>query len=655
MRKLYSKFIPIIILILGFMSLQTTPVHAQSERLDLLFNRAYNEKDPAVKVKYYQKILEIDPNNSDAYNNMGVAYKDIKMYERAIDAYRQALKDPAYEHPEFAYNNMGLVYSLQKDYKEAIKLFKKAIEINPDFKKAYNNMGVSYKNLGDFDRAMAAFERAVEIDPNFTSAKMNLRKIWRLPDIKADEELQIDKIVNMGNTYFNQGKLSDALEAYNKVLAKDDTKADILDKVELITRKLAYQKWYNKGFQEMQDGDWKRSYESFSRAIKATREQSEIDNVTALQKEVEFRLKKEVFIREIQELYLKGLKFYKNKEWNEALSIYNRIFAMDPNFRDVKSKINECRVAYLFKQGMEALKKEDILQAKSTFKKVIALFPNHVGAKEEINRIENTLKANRVLELLEKAKEKYDKEQYNAASIIFTKVLGLDKNSKEALNAIHNIEEMNQEKKLKSTFSKITVNFFIVIVVILLYFLISKLPKIMQVREYYQQYKDLEKAKVMYEEILRKEPTRRVIYHPLARIYKDLRQNDKIAAIIDIAKDKILDADSSEVPLWYACIGELHRENDNLKDGVDNFEKAHVLMPDNGDIQKKLIVVYEEILMQGRENAEIRFKLAELYFLQGKLDMALAEFELVSRDPNVGEKAKLMLKECLKTSKALKA
>jgi len=423
MKKLYSNFIPIIILLFGFVPFISqsliTPAHAQSERLDLLFNKAYSETNPANKVKYYQKILEIDPNNSDAYNNMGVAYKDIKMYNRAIDAYRQVLKDPGYEHPEFAYNNMGLVYSLQKKYKEAIKNFKKAIEINPDFKKAYNNMGVCYKNIGDFDRAMAAFERAVEIDPRFSSAKMNLRKIWRLPDIKADEEVQIEKIVTMGNTYFDQGKLEDALEAYNKVLAKDDTKIAIQEKVKLITQKLDYQKWYNNGFQEMQDGEWRKSYESFSKAIKKTSNQSEIDNVTALQKEVEFRLKKEVFIREIQDLYLKGLKFYKGKEWNEALSVYNRIFAMDPNFRDVKSKINECRVASLFEKGMEALGNEDILEAKSTFKRVIELFPNHVGAKEEISKIENTLKTNRVAELLKKAKEKYDKEQYNAASRIF--------------------------------------------------------------------------------------------------------------------------------------------------------------------------------------------------------------------------------------------
>jgi len=542
---------------------------------------------------------------------------------------------------------MGLVLSIQKQYDDAIEKFKMAVEIYPDFAKAYNNMGIAYKHKGNYDKAMAAFEKAVEIDPKFFPAKKNLRKIWRLPDVKMDEDVQKEKLLAMADTYFNQGKLDEALKSYEKILEQDKNNVGVQSKVSEIRKKQKYQKWYNKGFQEMQEGEWKKSYESFAKAIKATDDSIEKDNIVALQREVEFRLKKESFIKEIQNLYLEGLKLYKQKNWKDALDIYNRIFAMDSNFRDVKAKINECKVAYLFKKGKESIVGEQVFEAKTFFSKVLKLFPNHVGAKEELIKIENEIKGEKIAKELARANQRFKEKQYPAAKAFYNSVLSMDKNNKEALNSLRKIEDMNQEKKLKSTFSKITVNFFIVTIVILIYFLFSKLPQIMKVREYYQQYKDLDKAKSMYEEILKKEPSRRVIYHPLARIYKELRQKDKITSIIDIARSKIAEADSSEIPLWYACLGDLFREDGNLREAMIDFEKAYILLPDNDDIQKKLLTVYEDILLEGREDAEVRFKLAELYKRQGKLDMAIAEFELVSHDEHFGERAKTLLAECL--------
>ncbi len=648
-NKYFVRYFFITILIAFFFA-PPCKVWGQAERIDLLFNQAYQEKDPLKKIDLYQKVLELDPDNSDAYNNLGVAYKGLKMYEKATASYRKALQDPNYEHPEFVYNNMGLVYSLQKKYKKATMFFKKAISINPRFTKAYNNMGIAYKNMGDFDRGMAAFEKALEIDPNFFPAKMNLRKIWRLPDIKADDEAQLKKLLNSAKSHLKHGSLKEALAEFREVIKRDEGNLEAHEKIELIKRKQSYQRFYNKGFQQMQDGEWKRAYENFSNAIKYTDDPVEKENVSTLRKEVNFRLKKEEFLRDLQELYLRGLDSYKNEKWSDALSIYKKIFAMDPGFRDVKAKINECKLGYLFEKGKKELKSEKLLQAKESFIKVLKIFPNHIGAKEELDKIELVFKKKEVLALLAKANKLFEEKRYPASGDLYKQILRIDKNNKQALAAIHELQEIDQEKQLKSTFSKLTVNVFIVIIVIILYFLISKLPQIVKTRDYYKRYKDFDKARLMYEEIINKEPSRRPVYHPLARLYKELRQNEKIDTLVSLAKKTMLDAKGSELASWYACVGEILKERENFREAMVNLEKAYALLPEDKNIQTSLSSTYETILLQGKDEPEIRLKLAIIYKKQNKMDMAIAEFELVSHDSELGEKAKAFLEECTNAS-----
>ena len=45
------------------------------------------------------------------------------------------------------YNNLGIAYNQIKNFTEAITAFKNAIRINPQFIDSYINFGVSYKEI----------------------------------------------------------------------------------------------------------------------------------------------------------------------------------------------------------------------------------------------------------------------------------------------------------------------------------------------------------------------------------------------------------------------------------------------------------------------------------------------------------------------------
>ena len=82
-------------------------------------------------IKYFNKILEIDPNNYRAIYNIGIAHFNMGDMNKAMRAYNDAIKiKPDYKH---CYYNIGLIYELMDNLKESLKFYKKALEIDPKF------------------------------------------------------------------------------------------------------------------------------------------------------------------------------------------------------------------------------------------------------------------------------------------------------------------------------------------------------------------------------------------------------------------------------------------------------------------------------------------------------------------------------------------
>ena len=101
----------------------------------------YEEGKYKESIVYYSKTIELDPNNSTAYNNRGVAKYCLGQYE------------------------------------EAIKDYDKAIEIDPNYRNAYNNRGLAKKNLGQYKDALKDYKKALELDPNNEYARKNIQII----------------------------------------------------------------------------------------------------------------------------------------------------------------------------------------------------------------------------------------------------------------------------------------------------------------------------------------------------------------------------------------------------------------------------------------------------------------------------------------------
>jgi TolA-binding protein len=71
------------------------------------------------------------------------------------------------------YNNRGLAFYNLKLYQEAIKDFSQAIRMKPNYAEAFNNRGNAYYELDQYEKARADFDRSIRIKPKYSKAHMN--------------------------------------------------------------------------------------------------------------------------------------------------------------------------------------------------------------------------------------------------------------------------------------------------------------------------------------------------------------------------------------------------------------------------------------------------------------------------------------------------
>jgi len=97
-------------------------------------------------VKHAMRVVELNPKNSAAWNNLGTAYHSLQQYDAAKVAWDSALQlDPT----RTAYTNRGLQYYYEGHYANSAEMQLKAIELAPNDHRAWGRLAESYRALGE--------------------------------------------------------------------------------------------------------------------------------------------------------------------------------------------------------------------------------------------------------------------------------------------------------------------------------------------------------------------------------------------------------------------------------------------------------------------------------------------------------------------------
>ena len=209
----------------------------------------------------YEKSIALRPNSPVAINNLGNAFLKLKLLDVAIQAFDRALKlKPDYIDAIYNRANAFLFGPLDL----AVQGFERVIREKPLYALAFNGRGLALLELKRFDEALADFNQALRLKPDLGQAMANrartlvetgdvhggletYRKVGAIaPELEAallgearllvssgylsealdncrramrNDPRSIEAMTILGQCVGHEGKIAEALELYDQVLA----------------------------------------------------------------------------------------------------------------------------------------------------------------------------------------------------------------------------------------------------------------------------------------------------------------------------------------------------------------------------------------------------------------------------------------------------
>ncbi len=144
--------------------------------------RAYYTKSRLIEArKAFLRVLDLDPRDSKAENNLGLIFESSAQPEAAIEAYRSAIAwQEQSPHPsEQPYVNLGNLLMEQGRTEEAIGPLEKAVALAPENGFCHLKLGIAYLRAQQLEGAQRELEKATQLEPDNAAAHYQLGKLYK--------------------------------------------------------------------------------------------------------------------------------------------------------------------------------------------------------------------------------------------------------------------------------------------------------------------------------------------------------------------------------------------------------------------------------------------------------------------------------------------
>ena len=144
--------------------------------------RAYYIKARLNEARHaFQRVLDLDPSNARAENNLGLILETEGKPTEAVEAYRKAIawQEQPSQINEQPYVNLGSLLEEEGRLREAAPLLEKAIELAPNDAYCHLTLGVLYRKVGETEKARRQLVRATELEPDNAKAHYQLGRVYK--------------------------------------------------------------------------------------------------------------------------------------------------------------------------------------------------------------------------------------------------------------------------------------------------------------------------------------------------------------------------------------------------------------------------------------------------------------------------------------------
>ncbi len=139
----------------------------EAEAMLRVADKARKTGNPDASISFYNKVLQLSPNNPKAYLGLAENYIDTNLLDAAIGYIDKAESSGC--NKNHSYYLRGKIALINGKVAEAERMFKQSTSID-----ATNAIGTIYDERGDHNKAQDMYKKVIAIDPNYIDAYNNL-------------------------------------------------------------------------------------------------------------------------------------------------------------------------------------------------------------------------------------------------------------------------------------------------------------------------------------------------------------------------------------------------------------------------------------------------------------------------------------------------
>jgi tetratricopeptide (TPR) repeat protein len=178
----------------------------------------------------FQAAAQLAPQMAIAHSKMGIIYRRMGDYGRAIDCFAAAVRNDPFSFEDTL--DLAKLYHFTRRLRDAVQAYLHAADLKPDNFDTQLNLGVCYQEMGELQQAVERFNKAIGIDSDRLDAYVNLgvaldsQKKYYEAIHAFKEALERDNhqplvLVNLAQTYMAQDRLKMARQALEQAVRMD--------------------------------------------------------------------------------------------------------------------------------------------------------------------------------------------------------------------------------------------------------------------------------------------------------------------------------------------------------------------------------------------------------------------------------------------------
>lgn len=159
----------------------------------------YLNSMPDKAIKSFKRAREMGLEDAGIYFWLGRCYEDKREMQKAVDAYRQAIR----QDEEFAIAHLvaANIYIRNRMWKEAQKELEKIQVLDPSIKDIYPSLMSVYFNQRSYDKALKAARKVQAVNPEDTQAKKYISEIHKISGKELGEKLKQKEYARMKDSF----------------------------------------------------------------------------------------------------------------------------------------------------------------------------------------------------------------------------------------------------------------------------------------------------------------------------------------------------------------------------------------------------------------------------------------------------------------------